>query len=58
MWAAGPQKKVDQGGKGKRVPGSVCVLLGESMVRDGVLRRSVLGMGRVLIVFIEKKEPT
>lgn len=34
----------DQGGRGKRVPGSGCVLLGESMVQGGVLERTVLGM--------------
>ena len=34
----------DQGGKGKRVPGSVCVLLGERMVQGVVLERTFLGM--------------
>lgn len=58
VWAAGSQKTVDQGDKGKRVPGSGWVLLGESMVQDGDLKRSVLGIGEVLIVFIDKTEPT
>lgn len=39
VWPTGSQKKVDQGGKGERAPGSGCVLLGENVVQDGVLKR-------------------